>query len=111
MQFTMPVEVDWSKNDTELIGRFWEQHPAEQMKAAEISDRILVYHRGIDTVRSFLEPLEQTACRFVHAALHNPTVGDHHIIFAGISLNQCMMAITHTNLEVQLRTCVPHTHL
>lgn len=47
--FTMPVEVDWSKNDTELIGRFWEQHPAEQMKAAEISDRILVYHRGIDT--------------------------------------------------------------
>lgn len=46
----MPVEVDWSKNDTSLIGRFWDQRPGEQDKAAEISDRILVYHRGIDTV-------------------------------------------------------------
>lgn len=47
----MPVEVDWSKNDTSLMGRFWVAHPGEQAEAAEISDRILVFHRGIDTVR------------------------------------------------------------
>ncbi len=46
----MPVEVDWSKNDTSLIGRFWDAHPGQQAEAAEISDRILVFHRGIDTV-------------------------------------------------------------
>jgi energy-converting hydrogenase Eha subunit F len=50
LQFTMPVEVDWSKHDTSLVGRFWAAHPGEQAEAAEISDRILVYHRGVDTV-------------------------------------------------------------
>ncbi len=50
LQFTMPVEVDWSKNDTSLVSRFWASHPGEQAEAAEISDRILVFHRGIDTV-------------------------------------------------------------
>lgn len=46
----MPVEVDWSKHDRSLVGRFWAAHPGEQAEAAEISDRILVYHRGVDTV-------------------------------------------------------------
>jgi hypothetical protein len=50
LQFTMPVEVDWSKHDRSLVGRFWAAHPGEQAEAAEISDRILVYHRGVDTV-------------------------------------------------------------
>ena len=61
LQFTMPVEVDWSKHDRSLIGRFWAAHPGEQAEAAEISDRILVYHRGIDTVRPNLKPLNLTA--------------------------------------------------
>lgn len=47
----MPVEVDWSRNDTDLLGRFWDQHQGQQEASAEISDRILVFHRGIDTVR------------------------------------------------------------
>mmetsp|Transcript_19840 Transcript_19840/g.59942 ORF Transcript_19840/g.59942 Transcript_19840/m.59942 type:complete len:665 (-) Transcript_19840:1314-3308(-) len=47
--FTMPVEVDWKQNDTSLLSRFWDQHPGQQEAAAEISDRILVFHRGIDT--------------------------------------------------------------
>ncbi len=51
LQFTMPVEVDWSRNDTDLLGRFWDQHQGQQEASAEISDRILVFHRGIDTVR------------------------------------------------------------
>jgi hypothetical protein len=54
-QFTMPVEVDWSKNDTSLMGRFWAAHPGEQAEAAEISDRILVFHRGVDTVTLVLQ--------------------------------------------------------
>lgn len=46
----MPVEVDWSKNDSSLLSRFWAERPSERAEAADISDRVLVYHRGIDKV-------------------------------------------------------------
>ena len=50
----MPVEVDWSKNDTSLLTRFWAAHPAEREEAAAIADRVLVYHRGFDKVNTAL---------------------------------------------------------
>ena len=50
-QFMMPVEVDWSRNDTGLLSRFWESRgEQDREEAAEIADRILVYHRGFDKV-------------------------------------------------------------
>ena len=49
-QFTMPVDVAWSKFDTELLGRFWASHAGELADLASIADKVLVYHRGIDTV-------------------------------------------------------------
>ena len=51
-QFMMPVEVDWSRNDTSLLTRFWERAgQKDRAEAAEIADRILVYHRGFDKAR------------------------------------------------------------
>ena len=50
----MPVEVDWSRNDTSLLSRFWESRgEKDREEAAEIADRILVYHRGFDKARPF----------------------------------------------------------
>ena len=52
VQFMMPVEVDWSRNDTDLLSRFWESRGTkDREEAAEIADRVLVYHRGFDKVR------------------------------------------------------------
>lgn len=49
----MPVEVDWSRNDRSLLTRFWETRgEKDREEAAEIADRILVYHRGFDKARA-----------------------------------------------------------
>ena len=50
MQFNSPVEVNWEYMDTELMQRYWANHEAERAGTAPISDRILVFHRGISTV-------------------------------------------------------------
>lgn len=47
----MPVEVDWDKYDTSLLGRFWAARGGEKEDAAAIADRVLVFHRGIEKVR------------------------------------------------------------
>lgn len=47
----MPVEVNWSNMDTALMARFWNARPAEEREGnADMSDRVLVYHRGITSV-------------------------------------------------------------
>ncbi len=51
MQFNSPVEVNWDYMDGELLQRFWAGRSAERAGAAPIADRILVFHRGITTVR------------------------------------------------------------
>lgn len=51
LQFNMPIEVSWEYMDTQLLQRFWSGHPQLQMQMADISERILVFHRGIHTVR------------------------------------------------------------
>ena len=51
MQFTMPVEVNWSNMDTALMKRFWDARPPEEREGiADMSDRVLVFHRGITSV-------------------------------------------------------------
>lgn len=50
-QFTSPVDVRWEAMDAQLLRRFWERHAAERAGAADISDRVLVFHRGISDVR------------------------------------------------------------
>ena len=59
VQFNSPVEVNWEYMDRELMQRYWANHEAERAGTAPISDRILVFHRGISTVRpsSTLVPL------------------------------------------------------
>ena len=53
----MPVEVDWSRNDTALLSRFWESRgDKDREDAAEIANRILVYHRGFDKARHVSPP-------------------------------------------------------
>ena len=51
VQFNSPVEVNWEYMDTELMQRFWANHEDERSSKADISDRVLVFHRGISTVR------------------------------------------------------------
>ena len=51
VQFNSPVEVNWEYMDTELMKRYWANHKEERAGTASISDRILVFHRGISTVR------------------------------------------------------------
>ncbi len=45
-QFSMPVEVQWSIFDGSLLRRYWSQHAAQRSRAADITDKILVFHRG-----------------------------------------------------------------
>ncbi len=52
MQFNSPVEVNWEYMDSNLMQRFWENHQEERADVASISDRILVFHRGISTVNT-----------------------------------------------------------
>ena len=54
MQFNSPVEVNWEYMDRGLMERYWANHEAERAGTASISDRILVFHRGISTVMPFL---------------------------------------------------------
>lgn len=53
-QFNSPVEVNWNYMDGELLHRFWASHEEERAGAASIADRVLVFHRGISTVRALL---------------------------------------------------------
>lgn len=50
-QFNCPVDVNWDYMDGSLLRRFWAGHPEDRAAAAPICDRILVYMRGITTVR------------------------------------------------------------
>ncbi|EIE18772.1 hypothetical protein COCSUDRAFT_60075 [Coccomyxa subellipsoidea C-169] len=50
--FNSPVEVNWNYMDGELLHRFWASHEEERAGAASIADRVLVFHRGISTVRA-----------------------------------------------------------
>ena len=43
--------VNWEYMDTALMQRFWANHEEERASKADISDRVLVFHRGISTVR------------------------------------------------------------
>ena len=54
-QFNSPVEVNWDALDTKLLSSFWAAGPArarERAVAAPVSDRILIYHRGVKTVKA-----------------------------------------------------------
>ena len=46
----------WEAMDAQLLRRFWERHAAERASAADISDRVLVFHRGISDVRLVCSP-------------------------------------------------------
>ena len=47
----MPVEVNWANMDTTLMKRFWAARPPEEQEGiALVSDRVLVFHRGITSV-------------------------------------------------------------
>ncbi|CAL8464423.1 g3958 [Coccomyxa elongata] len=50
--FNSPVEVNWDYMDGELLQRFWAGRSAERAGASPIADRILVFHRGISTVKA-----------------------------------------------------------
>ncbi|KAK9809543.1 hypothetical protein WJX73_000179 [Symbiochloris irregularis] len=51
--FTMPVEVNWANMDTHLMNRFWDTRPPEEKEnIADMSDRVLVYHRGITSMKA-----------------------------------------------------------
>ena len=50
--FNSPVEVNWKALDTGLLSRFWSARPGERARAAPVADRILIYHRGVKTVRA-----------------------------------------------------------
>ena len=54
-QFNSPVEVNWDALDTKLLSSFWAASPGrarERAAAAPVSDRILIYRRGVKTVRA-----------------------------------------------------------
>ena len=69
-QFTMPVEVNWSNMDTALMNRFWDARPPEEREnIAEMSDRVLVFHRGITSVRPIHMPAHLHLLRTVRACL------------------------------------------
>lgn len=58
----MPVEVTWDGMDTALLKRFWEAHPEERATLADISDRVIFFHRGITQVHAYNIVL----CRLEH---------------------------------------------
>ena len=51
----MPVEVTWHKISDELLKTFWARHPSERQGLADISDHIMVFHRGIKEVMPIAE--------------------------------------------------------
>ena len=50
-QLTMPVSVDWNCKDDAMLSRYWEDHPEEREGVAEMSDRVLVFHRGVGVAK------------------------------------------------------------
>ena len=60
-QFNCPVDINWDYMDSGLFRRFWAAHPDERAAAAPISDNILVFMRGITTVRLSLAFASGTA--------------------------------------------------
>lgn len=52
--FTLPVTVDWERLDSDLLSRFWEQHPpAPGQELPDFARRILVYQRGVGVEQSY----------------------------------------------------------
>ena len=49
---TSPVTVDWDALDTKLIASFWSRYVEDHALAAPMCDRILIYHRGIRTLKA-----------------------------------------------------------
>ena len=53
VQFTMPVEVNWQFMNKDLMSRFWRHRgPSDHPDKAGMADRILVFHRGVTSVRA-----------------------------------------------------------
>jgi hypothetical protein len=111
--FTMPVEVDWSKNDTSLMSRFWAAHPGQQAEAAEISDRILVFHRGIDTATAsglyIAEKIDLLVSYLVAQPLGNllvkyfPKLGDTSMMQAVLKLGDGVQSTSDKPIPQELR--------
>ncbi len=68
-QFTTPVEVRWDAMDPELLRRFWARHAGERAAAADISDHVLVFHRGMSDARAPAPPAPGTCLRANAGAL------------------------------------------
>jgi len=49
--FTLPVTVKWSNVDGDLLSKFWAQRPDMRQQLPDISDHILIFHRGLDVVK------------------------------------------------------------
>jgi hypothetical protein len=50
--FNMPVEVNWDVLDKSLLSRYWASHTQQRARLADVSDRILIFHRGVNTVHA-----------------------------------------------------------
>lgn len=50
-QLTMPVSVNWKYKDDAMLARYWEAHRDERVGLAEMSDRVLVFHRGVGVAK------------------------------------------------------------
>lgn len=104
-QFNCPVEVNWSFMDGSLLRRFWAAHADERAAAAPINDRILVFVRGITTVRcarwchdpgpeahiglawsSLAEP-----CHLAHESGSKQADAEQHCRFAGTLPGVCCL--------------------
>ena len=48
----MPVEVNWQFMNKDLMTRYWRHRgPSDHPDKASMADRILVFHRGVTSVR------------------------------------------------------------
>ncbi|CAD7700320.1 unnamed protein product [Ostreobium quekettii] len=50
-QLNMPVTVNWDYLDKDMLTRYWEGRPEERGGLAEMSDSILVFHRGVGVIK------------------------------------------------------------
>ncbi|GMH33630.1 hypothetical protein BSKO_01464 [Bryopsis sp. KO-2023] len=50
-QLTMPVAVNWKFLDNKMLTRFWNEKPAYSEGLAPLSDKILVFHRGVGVTK------------------------------------------------------------
>jgi len=48
--FSLPVAVQWDKVDGSLVKKYWSERQEARAQMPEISDNILLFHRGLDVV-------------------------------------------------------------